>query len=117
MSAASMPAATRPVVEASAWLRITARRRAIHLSRQCMSASPLLGTEVFIAYLSPGRVERGSREDRTCDRCGRYCPAGTTYGVSMFLTHYRDRRFHLVFGLCGRCGELEQPGDLWADAS
>lgn len=107
----TIPTSSRAVAEPSAWLRSASRRRVIGLSRHHATESPLLGTTVVVAFLTHGEVEPGSREDRTCDRCGRHCPPGTPYGVSAYLTDYRERRYFIVFGLCLPCGQLEQPGD------
>jgi hypothetical protein len=108
--APTIPTGSRVVAEPSAWLRATSRRRVIALSRRHATVSPVFGTTV-VAYLTASHVEPGSREDRTCDRCGRHCPPNTVYGVSAYLTDYREHRYVLVFGLCMPCGQLEHPDD------
>jgi hypothetical protein len=100
------------VSEPTAWLRSTSRRRVIQLSRQHVPAAAFGNSPpIVVAYLADNHVEPGCREDRTCDRCRRYCPPGSAYAVSAHLTDYRGRRYCLVVGLCVPCGQLEQPGD------
>lgn len=107
------------VSEPTAWLRATARRRVIQLSRQRVPVSRGFGNSppIHVAYLVAGHVDPGAREDRTCDRCGTYCPPGTVYAVSAYLTDYRERRYFIVFGLCPSCAALECPGDRLESAS
>lgn len=111
MTTASIPTGSHVIKEPTAWLRTTSRRRVIRLSRQRLPTVVFgSGPPLVVAYLT-NHVEPGSREDRTCDRCGTYCPLGSEYRVSTYLLDYRERRYFLVFGLCVPCGLLEHPDD------
>lgn len=86
--------------EPSAWLRGAAARRV----RQ-IEALPV-DTSAYGAIVSPlGRTgEPGSRDDRTCDRCGRYVPASKTLHMFVFRP---TPQIHLAGGLCGSCARKE----------
>jgi hypothetical protein len=99
-SSTKTTARSLPQHEPSAWLRQAAAKRV----RQIGAA--VTDTSAFGAIVSPlGRTgEPGSREDRTCDRCGRYVPQGELLHL---FTYQPTPRIHLAGGLCGRCAAKE----------
>ena len=84
------------ITEASAWLRGTGGAQL----RRVRALFPDLDEPDAPMFLAPlvGRLtERGTEDDRRCDRCGRYCPPNEDYWPGLYAPHPRVR---LVLGLC-----------------
>jgi hypothetical protein len=86
--------------EPSAWLRGAAARRVRQI------AAAVLDVEAYGVVVAPlgSSGPPGSREDRSCDRCGRYVPERDLLHL---LTYQPTPRIHLAGGLCGRCAAKE----------
>lgn len=85
--------------EPSAWMRGSAATRA----RQ-INALHLDSTYALVIAPLGKTGEPGTREDRSCDRCGIYVPQGRPL---MLLTYQPRPRILLCTGLCGRCAAKE----------
>ena len=96
--------------EPSAWLReaAAARLRAIGSDKQIRDIAPLF--ETIICPISNPSAP-GSREDYSCDRCGRYCGEPDD-GFRLFSVHCEAQRSDLpdvllAGGLCDACAARE----------
>jgi hypothetical protein len=92
----------RIIHEPSAWLRGAAATRV----RQINARLKDIDTSAYGAIVAQlGRTGAlGSREDRSCNRCGTYVPPGRT----LYLSVYQPTpRIHLCCGLCASCERKE----------
>ncbi|NYG05716.1 hypothetical protein BJ986_000203 [Phycicoccus badiiscoriae] len=101
---------TSPTYEPSAWLRERMARRVWELEHEGHGQSPFgrtVAPSVIVRPLgeahSPGE---GTREDRTCDRCGNYSPPGLRFHP---LVLNPVPWLLLSGGLCHACHCLECP--------
>lgn len=89
--------------ESTAWLRTALARRVSELvSAELVAAPPTMTVAPLAAPTRPG-----SRDDRSCDRCGEYTPTGELFWP--FVCHPTPYII-LVGGLCAVCKDLEEGG-------
>ncbi|MDZ8275671.1 hypothetical protein R2Q81_06855 [Microbacterium aquimaris] len=89
--------------ENTAWLRCTLARRVADLVSADMVAAPPTMTVAPLA----APTSAGSREDRSCDRCGDYTPTGAMFWP---LVCHPTPYIILIGGLCTLCKNLEEGG-------
>jgi len=94
------------VSEPSHWLRDRAGAQLRRLRALGMDPHAEEGP-VIIAPLAGTLPAPGARADRTCDRCGLYCPPGVMFWP---LAHRPTHRVMLVGGLCGEHARAEGVG-------
>ena len=88
-------------VELTAWMR---QRLALirRDAEKAIASTP--DVDLVIVPLARHWSEPGSRDDRSCDRCGAYVPEG----VDLVLVHLHVAPWlHVVGGLCQSCHLLE----------
>lgn len=84
------------VHEPTAWLRGAVTR--------ALAVVDSLDLPAETSVVAPlGRT--GGRDDRTCDRCGRYVPEGPAFHAHLVVPR---PGVHLVVGLCQGCRDLER---------
>ncbi|MBK8732852.1 MAG: hypothetical protein IPL93_08320 [Actinomycetales bacterium] len=94
MSATTTPAAV--VTEPTAWLRGTAGAQLRRAARLGLDPHDAAGPMIVAPLV--GRMSiPGSREDRTCDRCGRYCGPAELFHP---LAYRAAVALVLIGGLC-----------------
>lgn len=87
--------------EPTAWMRARLDRQAAALDRLGLTRP---GGPLVVAPLGERLTRPGTREDRTCDRCGTYCPDAERF---VPVAYQRVDGLVLVGGLCGACDERE----------
>lgn len=93
--------------EPSAWLRHAIARRQMTIDTVARPFGQGSDGLAVVMPVSPWS-EPGSREDRSCDRCGVYVPVGHTLWLGGIELRRRDGLTAVVtFGLCTSCGHAE----------
>lgn len=86
----------RVIREPSGWLRVTAAAQVRRIRRFGLNPDNTTGP-VILAPLVGNLTAPGTAQDRSCDRCGRYCAPGEDYTV---ILYHPTPVVALVVGLC-----------------
>ena len=86
-----------PIHEASGWLRVVSARRCRDARRAGLN--PDGHGPLIVLPIGPG-CARGSREDRSCDRCHAYVPVGESFWLFGWQA---APTLILTGGLCTAC--------------